>query len=83
MAIENDAGILLLFGRQFSSVIGIQEPQDFLIGALSTMIFKDFHVHARRIFLAQASGELDFTVNIIVAADKSSDEANYDDWRSR
>jgi len=47
------------------------------------MIFEDFHVHARGIFLAQASGELDCTVNIIVAADKSSDEANYDGWRSR
>jgi hypothetical protein len=42
------------------------------------MIFKDFHVHARRIILSQASGELDFTVNVIVAADKSSDETDYD-----
>jgi len=42
------------------------------------MVFKNFHVDLRRVFLAKTLGELDAAVDGIVVADEAADEA-YDD----
>jgi hypothetical protein len=83
MAVKYDASTLFLFGALICQCHRYPRAAGFSRRRSARDDFQDFHIHARRIFLAQASGELDFTVNISVAADKPSDEANYDGWRSR
>ena len=62
-------------------MVSIQKLEDFLVGALAAVIFKNLNVHARRIFVPQTRGERHFCVNDIIVTDESPDEADYDGRR--
>jgi hypothetical protein len=81
MTVENDASVLLFFHREFSIAAAAQQIHDFLIGIFTIAIFKSFHIHADRIFLAQARGKAHFVMDHIIVPDKSPDKAKDDDRR--
>ena len=78
VAVDDDAGALFFFGREFAVVVGVEKTQNFLVGLFAAMVFKNFHVNLRRVFLAEALGELDAAVDGIVVADETADEADDD-----
>jgi len=69
---------LFFLGREVAVVIRVEETKDLLVGLFAAMVFKNFHVDLRRVFLAKTLGKLNATVDGIVVADEAADEA-YDD----
>jgi hypothetical protein len=53
------------------------------VGRFSVTILKNLYLHTRWAVLAQVRSELDGAVDRVIAADKSADETDYDDWRGR
>ncbi len=53
------------------------------MGCFSATILKNLYLHARWAVVAQMRSELDGAVDHVIAADKSADEADDDDWRRR
>jgi hypothetical protein len=78
VAVDDDAGALFFLGREFAVVIRVEKTKDLLVGLFAAMIFENFHVDLRGVFLAEALGKLNAAVDGIVVADEAADEA-YDD----
>lgn len=82
MPVDNNSGLLFLIRREGSTVVRIQQPQNFPEGCRTVIALKGFDVHAGWVLLAQARSELNFGVDRIIVADESADEPD-DDGRSR
>lgn len=78
VAVDDDASVLFFVGREFAVVIDVEETQNFLMRSFAAMVFENFDVNLRRIFLAEALGELDAAVDGIGVADETADEADDD-----
>ncbi len=84
MAKNNDAGVLLFFGRKLSIAVGVQESKNCLMSVLAAMILKGLDESAGSIFFAQALDELDFRVNAIIVANVTADKSDDNDgWSGR
>jgi hypothetical protein len=77
VAVNDDAGALFFFGREFAVMVGVEEAQNFLMGSFAAMVLKNFHVNLS-VFLAEALSELDAAVDGIGVANETADEPNDD-----
>lgn len=82
MAKNNDAGVLLFFGRQVSIAIGVQKAEDLDERILAAVVFKCLDVNAGSIFFTEPINELDFRVHSIIVANETPDETDDNDGRS-
>ena len=82
MSINDDAGILLFLDRKCPVAVGVQEPPDFLVGALAAVIFKNLHIHTRRVFFSDACSELDRAMDEVIMPDESTDKTDDDGRRA-
>jgi len=64
-------------------VVRVEKAQNFLVGLFAAMVFENFHVNLRLVFLAEALGELDAAVDSVIVANEAADEADYDRWRRK
>ena len=75
VSVDDDAGALFFFGREFAVVIRVEKAKDLLVGLFAAMVFENFHVNLCRVFLAKTVGELDAAVDSVVVADEAADKA--------
>src|ERR1700676_3585358 len=57
-------------------MVRVQKFLDFLLGFLPTIALKGFHIHSRRVLLAQARCELNLAMDRIIVRDETADEPN-------
>ena len=77
--INDDAGVLFLFGGQRSIMVPAQKSQDLLAGLLPATILEHLHIHTRGVVLPEARSKLDAAMHRIIVLDKPAHEANDDD----
>jgi hypothetical protein len=81
VAEDNDAGVLLLLGRQIAVAIDVQETKHFLQRGFAMVIFESLSEDSGREFFFQAVDELYFHVYAIIVAHESAYETDHDDRR--
>src|SRR5580700_3040870 len=78
MTVNNDSRLLLFLGGERAIVIDIENVQNFLVRQIFAVILENFDVGAGRIVFAQARGELDAAVHLIVVTKKAAKETDHD-----
>ena len=81
VTIENDARVAFFAVGERAIVIGVEQANNFGVGALRVMVSDRFRVDTIRIHGAKLRGQLDFAVDHIVAVNVAADEADDDDRR--
>ena len=76
MPVYDDARLLFFLGRQGTRIVDIEKSQDLLVGFLSSLILKNFHVDAEVIILAETRSKLDLAVDRIVVFDETTDKSD-------
>ena len=59
-------------------MVRVEKAQNFLVGLFAAVVFKNLDVNLHRVFLAEALGQLDASVDGVIVADKAADETNDD-----
>ena len=79
-SVDNDAGVLLFFAREYRIVVGVQESSDFFVCLLPAPILKHFHMNTRGVVFTKTRRELDTAVDEVIVPDESAYETDDDDW---
>ena len=79
--VDDDAGVLFLFGRECRTVVSVQELEDLRVRLLAAPILKHFDMDARVVVVAETPGKLDRAMDEVIVFDESAHETDHDHWR--
>ena len=81
MAVNYNSRALLFGGRELAIMIRVEKAEDFAASLVGAMVFENLHVHTFGEITAKLSGELDFSMDGIIAAHPAANESDHDGRR--
>jgi hypothetical protein len=78
MSVEEDAGVLLLCGRQFSIPVAVEKRKNPVVRSRPMPILKGFDVNARAVGITQVFSQLDAAMDAVIVPDEASDKPHND-----